>query len=340
MVKTINKEHIIGEFEGEEKGPLIICLAGMHGNEPAGVLALKIIFQLLEKEPISNPDFFYKGKIVGLLGNTLAYRDGNRHIIKDLNRLWTMKNIQRLQKFDASDLHSEDREMKELLDIIEDQISSYQPESLILLDLHTTSASGGIFTIATDAPESIRIAIELHAPVITGMLNGINGTTLHFFTNENLRYLIPTLSPKVSVSGVAFEAGQHDDPLSVNRCIASIINCMRSVGSVNPEDVENRHDKLLQEYSKDLPKIAALIKVHSIGLLDEFKMLPGFKNFQPIVRGEHLANDRHGPIYAPEDGLILMPLYQPQGSDGFFLIKEVRTDGIIYGHDNGQSNGL
>lgn len=327
MVKAIQKEHIIGEFEGEEKGPLIICLAGMHGNEPAGVMALKIIFQLLEKEPISNPQFHYKGKIIGLLGNTKAYREGKRHTIKDLNRLWTMKNFKRLQKMDANDLHSEDREMKELLDIMEDQIGSYQPDSIIMLDLHTTSAGGGIFSIATDRAESIRIAIELHAPVITGMLNGIQGTTLHFFNKENLRQLVPTLSPEVAVTGVAFEAGQHNDPLSVNRCIASIINCMRSVGSVNPEHVENRHDQLLQEYSKDLPKVADLVKVHHIGLLDEFKMRPGYKNFQPIQRGEHLADDRHGPILAPEDGLILMPLYQPQGSDGFFLIKEVQPNG-------------
>ena len=326
MTKTIQKEHIIGEFEGDEKGPLIICLAGMHGNEPAGVQALRIIFQLLEKEPVSNPDFYYKGKIVGLLGNVKAFREGKRHSVKDLNRQWSPKNIKRLQSIDIENLHSEDREMKELMDVIEYQISSYQPESVVMLDLHTTSAGGGIFSIATDDEESVRIAIELHAPVITGMLHGIKGTTLHFFTNENLRQLVPLLSPEIPVTGVAFEAGQHNDPLSVNRCIASIINCMRSVGSVLPEDVENRHDRLLQEYSKDLPKIAALIKVHSIGLLDDFRMLPGFNNFQPVQSGEHLANDRHGAILSPEDGLILMPLYQPQGSDGFFLIKEVNRD--------------
>ncbi len=306
-------------------------MAGMHGNEPAGVMALEIIFQLLEKEPRSNPDFHYKGKIIGLLGNTQAFQSGRRHTTKDLNRLWTMPHVRRVRKVHAEDLQGENREMKEILDILEDQISSYQPERIVLLDLHTTSAGGGIFSIATDEAESIRIAIELHAPVITGMLKGIQGTTLHFFNNENLRTLVPELSPKVPVTGVAFEAGQHDDPLSVNRCIASIINCMRSVGSVNPEHVENRHDKLLQEYSKDLPKVAELVKVHNIGPLDEFSMLPGYHNFQPIYRGEHLANDRHGPILAPEDGLILMPLYQPQGSDGFFLIKEVTHNGLYGG---------
>ncbi len=37
----------IGSFEGKEKGPLLIGIAGMHGNEPAGVDALERIFELL-----------------------------------------------------------------------------------------------------------------------------------------------------------------------------------------------------------------------------------------------------------------------------------------------------
>jgi succinylglutamate desuccinylase len=52
-------------------------------------------------------------------------------------------------------------------------------------------------------------------------------------------------------------------------------------------------------------------------------MRPGYVNFQPIQQGEHLANDTTGPVLAPEDGLILMPLYQPQGSDGFFVVQEI-----------------
>ena len=301
-------------------------MAGMHGNEPAGVEALDIIFSLLERESESNPNFRYRGKLLGLLGNVRAFAKQKRMVAKDLNRMWTPENIRHVGRFHEEELHSENRELKELLCIIEQQVEAYRPARVILLDLHTTSAAGGIFAIATDDPESVRVATELHAPVITGMLRGIRGTTLHFFTKKNFAKLLHTENLVLqSVTGVAFEAGQHDDPLSVNRCIAAITNCMRSVGSVRAEDVENRHDELLIEYSKDLPKIAELVKVHSIGPLDEFWMRPGYQNFQPVRRGECLAFDRHGAIRATEDALILMPLYQPQGSDGFFLIKEIRT---------------
>jgi succinylglutamate desuccinylase len=51
-------------------------------------------------------------------------------------------------------------------------------------------------------------------------------------------------------------------------------------------------------------------------------MHPGFTNFQKVKKGELLAHDNKGEIICPHVGLILMPLYQKQGEDGFFLIRE------------------
>jgi len=51
-------------------------------------------------------------------------------------------------------------------------------------------------------------------------------------------------------------------------------------------------------------------------------MYPDYKNFQKVSKGEVIAKDKNGEIVAPVDALILMPLYQKQGDDGFFLIKE------------------
>jgi succinylglutamate desuccinylase len=42
-----------------------------------------------------------------------------------------------------------------------------------------------------------------------------------------------------------------------------------------------------------------------------------------VAAGTLLARDDGGEIRAPFDGLLLMPLYQAQGSDGFFLGREV-----------------
>ena len=53
-------------------------------------------------------------------------------------------------------------------------------------------------------------------------------------------------------------------------------------------------------------------------------MEPGFANIQRIQAGQLLARDRQGEIRAREDGVLVMPLYQRLGDDGFFLGKEER----------------
>ena len=305
---------IIGEYTGPERGPLLVVLGAMHGNEPAGVQALDLIFKMLEVEPITNPDFIFRGRIVGLIGNTRAFATKERYIEQDLNRLWTPETVDRIFRTDWPELGPEEKELRELLKVIEDEIERYQPDRFILLDLHTTTAHGGIFSIASDDPESSRMALELHAPVIKGMLKGIQGTTLHYFNDDNF-------APRTVA--ISFEAGQHDDPLSVNRSIAAITNCLRTIGCVDAEDVENRHDELLIEYSRSLPKVAELLMCHTVQPEDEFRMAPNYKNFQPVHKGELLAHDRNGYIFAQSDGRILMPLYQKQGNDGFFLIREI-----------------
>ncbi|HMQ48974.1 MAG TPA: succinylglutamate desuccinylase/aspartoacylase family protein [Saprospiraceae bacterium] len=308
----MESKRLIGRFRGTEPGPLLICFGGVHGNEAAGILALETLFHLLDREPLVNPGFLFHGELLALKGNLQALQVQQRFIARDLNRMWTKSQVEAVKKTPEAELHNEALELKQLIATIEEDIEQCQPEKLVLLDLHTTAAFGGIFAIPSDEPESLEIAKSLHAPVVRGMMRGLQGTSLHYFNTEN--FGMPT-------TAVCFEAGQHQEELSVQRALAAIINCMRSIGCVRPEDVENRHDELLIRFSAHLPKVCDLVYRHPIAPDDAFKMQPGYQNFQAIQRGELLAHDRHGPIYAPEDGYILMPLYQAQGEDGFFLLK-------------------
>ncbi len=305
-------ERIIGRYSGKEQGTLLICVGGMHGNEPAGVEALLAMFKMLESEPNTNPDFIFKGRIIGLRGNCRALAQNKRFIEKDLNRQWIPENVIRVKTTPASELEYEDLELKEMLEFIEKEIEDYPSDKVVLLDLHTTTAHGGIFSIPTDDPDSLRIAVELHAPVIKGLLHGVRGTTLQYFCKENF---------DANIVGVCFESGQHNEPLSISRAIAAITNCLRTLACVDAEHVENKHDSLLIQHSTDLPKVAELITIHNILPGDDFQMAPNYKNFQKVKKGDVLAYDKKGEITAPEDSLILMPLYQKQGDDGFFLVK-------------------
>jgi succinylglutamate desuccinylase len=47
-------------------------------------------------------------------------------------------------------------------------------------------------------------------------------------------------------------------------------------------------------------------------------MQPGFRNIDVVKRGQLLARDRRGELRAREDGLVILPLYQGSGDDGYF----------------------
>ena len=307
-------ERIIGRFSGPKHGPLLIAFGAMHGNEPAGVKALEAIFEALEKEPSKNPNFRFNGRMLGLIGNMKAFEKKVRFIEKDLNRQWTVENVAKAKQNNMESLSPELQEMKAILNIIDTEIEAYQPSQIVILDLHTTTAFGGIFTLPAEDADSEKIALALHAPVIRGLLEGLSGTTLHYFVQENFDH---------KISAVTFESGQHNEPLSVNRAIAAITNCLRTVNCVLKDDVESKHDNILIEYSESLPKMSELMYVHPITPGDDFVMHPGFKNFQEVSKGQLLAKDTKGEILAKEDGRILMPLYQKQGEDGFFIIKTI-----------------
>jgi len=307
---------LIGCYEGTEQGPLFICLGAMHGNEPAGVKAIDIVLKMLEVEPIRNPGFVYRGVMVGLIGNRKAYEEGKRFIAKDLNRNFDKNTLVTLRKqiAEGSDIDSEDQEFLELDTEIRQYIKQYQPSRVVLLDLHTTSSHGGIFTICRDNQEDIDIAAAMHAPIVLGMLKGLKGTTLHYFTTDNMG---------IDTIPITFESGQHVEGLSVNRAVAGIINCMKAIEAVEADVVENHHEQILIEYSKNLPRVTEMVLRHGITDEDDFDMKPGYTNFQSVTAGEIIAVDKSGPIAIPEDGHILMPLYQQQGEDGYFLVKDV-----------------
>jgi succinylglutamate desuccinylase len=311
-------KRVLAKHLGSERGPMLVCIGGMHGNETAGAEAIELMGKMLDVEPITNPRFTFSGLFLGIAGNLAALREGVRFIKNDLNRQWKDDNVERIMQSRRKDLEAEDKEIFDIVKTIRREARSYRPTHIIVLDLHTTTAFGGIFTIASDDFRSIRIGVELHVPVITGMLKGIQGTSLHYFNKNKLG---------ADTTCIVFESGQHDEKLSVNRAIAAITNVMSIIGCINAQDVENQHEQLLIEYARHLPMVAEHVITHSIKAQDHFQMQPGYKNFQPIERGEILAYDQHGAIQSPIDGLILMPLYQSQGDDGFFIVREVLAHG-------------
>ena len=303
---------IIGRYEGIDPGPLLICIGGMHGNEPAGLRAIEEVFRLLSIEKGFNPEFRYSGTMIGIRGNLQAIQLHQRFIERDLNRMLLEEELNRIKNTDTSNWTAEDRECFDLIQTIETAIRENSPASVFILDLHTTTADGGLFTIAADDNMSMTLAKGLHTPFILGFAENLKGTTLHFFNR-----------PEENTHCIVFEAGQHDDPESVHRTAAAIVNCMRTIGAVHSRDVDHRHDGLLIRLSAGLPKVTRLIYRYHIEQGEEFSMNPGFKNFHRVIAGEVVAKNQNRMITAPVSGLLLMPKYQALGDDGFFIVEVV-----------------
>ncbi len=103
-------------------------------------------------------------------------------------------------------------------------------------------------------------------------------------------------------------------------CLKEACNLDLSQLSCYPECVENFKDK-----NAPPQKVFDIAYRHGLENKDEFKMEPGFQNFQEIEKGQLLAVQNGEQIRSKWNARIFMPLYQAQGNDGFFVIKAVKA---------------
>ena len=303
---SYNFERKIGTYGHGNEGPLLFFIGGIHGNEPSGVFALRRVFHKLYA---LKPAFY--GKIIGLSGNCKALAQEKRYMDRDLNRVWSEEEIKKILEKPPQDRNSEEHEMVELLRYMEAAIKSdYEPQ--VYVDLHTTSGKGGLFSIITDDEKNRKLAEKLYAPIVFNLVDELALTVNKFFENRGL-------------TGIAFESGQHHDPLSIDLHEAAIWVLMVECGCVYRDDIPDYqvYPERLRLATENMARYVRVTYRHDISPEDEFIMNDGYENFQRIRAGEPLAKDRKGIISAPSEGLMLMPLYQKQGEDGFFVMEEL-----------------
>ncbi len=300
------------DFQGEDKGPLIIIIAAMHGNEVAGVQALEKLKLYFTKTNKSTPKIsITKGRIVGIIGNLKAFIRQVRYIDTDLNRIWYSERFENTENNSADTAeYKEALEIHHLLNKIQHEAPYTQK---FLLDLHTTSAEG-FFAICTESMESEEMAMHLHAPVVKGLLRDVKGSLLQYFDQKIGADRIISL---------AFEAGQHQDPKAVDRMIGVMLHLMEYLNILGDPISPSDYYQWLEGESNTFPKEVEVIYSYKIKDDEVWEMLPGFKNFMPVKKNQPLAVNQYGSIVSPFDGLILMPRYQPLGKDGFFIVKTI-----------------
>ncbi len=291
---------IIGDYSGDKKGPLLFVTAGVHGNEPSGVKALKKVFTELEK---TKPQI--NGRIVGVMGNKAALDKGQRYIDEDLNRTWTEENVK-----NNDPETQEQREMHEIIEILE-KYSKDDYTKRYFLDCHTTSSDSLPYISVQDVNDNDSWAHKFPTYIVRGFSDIVYGAIDHYMSRTGL-------------TGFVFEAGQHTSHASVENHEGMIWLALKEANGLNVENVSCYPECVEHFTEKNAPsqKTFEIIYRHEIKKGDNFKMEPGFKNFQKIKKGQLLATSNGREIKSEWDAYIFMPLYQSQGNDGFFVIEE------------------
>ncbi len=299
-------EHYIGEVKGRQEGPVLIALAGTHGNEETGIGAIERTLRILE----SLPDKVF-GHFLGIKGNITALEKGVRYHTEDMNRLWERSILDKIRRTPYEELASVDRvEIKDLLQILDSFVLNGKKE-VIFIDLHTFSGEGGMFCITPDNARNMEILSPMNVPLIFGIEKALKGTSIEYLE-------------KAGHIGVAFETGTHGTKEAEDVAFSGLLMLLDSTGLLEKKYIPEfeEYQRFLKEKGAKYPKKLRYLYKHIVEPGDGFVMEPGYENYDKISKGDILAKDKNGYIEAHVDGYMLMPLYQKQGSDGFFIIEE------------------
>lgn len=308
---TVAKEvsRVIGLIEGQYDGPTVVAFGGIHGNEPSGVAALQNVIENLQEK-----SHLFRGHFLALRGNIAALKQSVRYIDEDMNRIWFPSIIDKIRRTPSNELKSnERRQIKSILHILDEYLPEEGTSShpVIFADLHSFSAEGGMFAITARKEDHINLFSKLHVPLIFGIEKTLRGTAFRYYQDRGCVTF-------------ALEGGQHENKVTIKNNTAAMLAMLDEVGCINTTNLPafEQHEAYLAEENRQLPARVELVYQHMIEPGDEFRMRAGFNNFQTVKKGEWLATDKEGKITAQCDGYLLMPLYQQQGNDGFFIAQE------------------
>lgn len=301
----------IGRYDTGVPGRLFIAVGGMHGNEPAGVHAGESLLDELARHRVA-----VRGRLVVLRGNRVALESEKRFIEEDFNRVWTQAKVAQLDRQTPNADGSEESELRDmlrtLLELFDQPIGGRAPTGVVLLDLHSTSGPSKPFLCMADTLQNRRVAFGMGVPVILGLEEALPGTLLDWMS-------------EAGHVAIAFEGGTHQSKDIVMCHRAAILCALEAAGMVEADamDIERERARL-NGMAAGLPEIVEILERHGTEPGDGFEMDPGWESFERVKRGERLAADRSGVLKADRDGRMLLPRYQPQGNDGYFVGRDVR----------------
>jgi hypothetical protein len=301
---TLAVDRIIGRVSSGVPGPTVVFFGGIHGNEPAGVRALEKVFAHFESGEVPCE----RGTIIGIRGNLPALGRQERYLQHDLNRLWNPARIERILATPESQRSAEEQELASLhgllMGILEEEAAPFY-----FIDLHTTSSQTLPFITINDSMINRKFSELFPVPVILGIEEYLEGPLLSYI--NQLGYM-----------ALGFESGQHQDPAAVTHAEDFIWLTLYFSGATPSFAGYRQSYRRLQQAALCDHYFYEVFYRHELSNGHGFKMEEGYRSFQRVPRGTRVATQQGEPLELQKPGILFMPLYQQQGEEGFFLIRQ------------------
>ncbi|MFZ1808988.1 MAG: aspartoacylase, partial [Cyclobacteriaceae bacterium] len=217
------------------------------------------------------------------------------YVDTDLNRLWTSNGVAKIINENCAEKEEQHELMEQLSKAIKENSGPFY-----FFDLHTTSGATPPFITINDTLLNRKFSLQFRVPVILGIEEYLSGPLLSYINEWGYVSL-------------GYESGQHDDLDSIKNHKQFITKALQLTGLIANSKTSIDHSNYFYEITYR----------HHLSQGDQFSMCNGFRNFEPIIKGQHIASHNGDWVDAVEDGVIFMPLYQQQGNDGYFLIRKI-----------------
>lgn len=316
MPGLFRPERVLGVHE-RGSGPTLVIVGGVHGNEPAGLMAAERVLRQLSRE---TPDAF-RGRLVAVRGNLGALiaataDEPPRYLDADLNRMFVAETIAAVRAAPAGDLSGERAELRELVDLFDD-LSASSTGGMCVLDLHTVSADSPPFIAVEDALPARRFAQRFGVPMVLGVEEELRGLLMDYITNE------------LGHVAMVLEGGRHDDPAASLIHEAAIWVALDEAGVLALDAVPHSAPPLGVLRSASGGRAGHVYDVrYRRAILDaSYRGRPRPDAFEWVRAGATIIADEAGAPVTPEvSGLLFMPNRQRHprvGDDGFFVVRSV-----------------
>jgi len=267
-----NLPQYVWQFKGEEPGPTVTIMGGLHGNETVGIDVVEQLLAMVREK-------IKVGMVNIIIGNPAACEVEKRFVDKDANRLWGGNLV---------NIPEQDRV---------EELKPFLAGADLMLDLHSTikPVSEPFLVVPSFEHELVDVIPTL------GIRKIITGEGLKLPDNDPIESDLFTVAN--GGLGVTVEAGWQEDNNLVDKTMGSVLRALEEVGIFEK-------DSLGQHHKAEVPKVFEIWNAYSaIFPKGHFKFPDGkeWQNYDVVKKGEIIGYENGEPVLAEKDSRLLFP---------------------------------